>query len=100
MHVVFTAQQRVIDDPDTEAREIVPDLSPGGRGPATACVEIIGHVYQKEVRGVSKKTKKEVALWETRLLVGPHDEYITKDRTGPLPRIVRNPTIPMMIEVS
>lgn len=100
MHVVYTAQQRIIDDPDTEAREIVPDLSPGSRGPATAAVEIIGHVYQKEVRGVNKKTKREVSKWETRLLVGPHEEYITKDRTGALPRIMRNPTIPMMIEVS
>lgn len=100
LHVVFTAQQRIIDDPDTEAREIVPDLSPGGRGPATACVEIIGHVYQKEVRGVSKRTKREVSTWETRLLVGPHEEYITKDRTGALPRIMRNPTVLQMIEAS
>jgi hypothetical protein len=100
MHVVFTAQQRIIDDPDTEAREIVPDLSPGGRGPATACVEIIGHVYQKEVRGIDKKRKREVSKWETRLLVGPHDEYTTKDRTGSLGRVMRNPTIPNMIEAS
>jgi hypothetical protein len=99
LNVIITAQQRVIDDPDTEAREIVPDLSPGSRGPATAAVDIIGHVYQKEVRAVNKATKKEVSKWETRMLVGPHDEYITKDRTGALPRVVRNPTVPSIMEV-
>jgi AAA domain len=100
MHVIYTAQQRTIDDPDTEAREIVPDLSPGSRGPSTSAVGIIGHVFQKEVRAVDRKTKKEVSRWETRLLVGPHEEYTTKDRTGALGRVVRKPTIPMMIEAA
>jgi hypothetical protein len=100
LNVVITAQQRTIDDPDTESREIVPDLSPGSRGPLTAAVDIIGHVYQREVRSVDKSTKKEVKKWETRMLSGPHEEMITKDRTGSLPRVMRDPTIPKMIEVS
>jgi hypothetical protein len=98
MHVVFVAQERVVDDPDTETRERVPDLSPGSRATATACVEVIGRVYQREVRAV--RNKREVKAWETRLLVGPHDEYVTKDRTGSLGRIVRNPTIPSIIEAA
>lgn len=96
LHVVFTAQERTVDDPETETRERVPDLSPGSRATATACVDIIGRLYQKEVRGV--KNKKEVTRWEARMLVGPSDEYVTKDRTGVLGRIVRNPNIPEILE--
>jgi hypothetical protein len=91
LHVIFTAQERTVDDPETESRERVPDLSPGSRATATACVDVIGRVYQREVRKVvGKKEKKD---WETRMLVGPSDEYITKDRTGALGRIVQNPNI-------
>jgi hypothetical protein len=100
MHVIFLAQERTVDDPDNETTERVPDLSPGTRATATACVDIIGRIYQREVRVVSKTKKKEVKGWEARLLVGPHDEYTTKDRTGSLGRIVRNPTIPMMLEAA
>lgn len=96
MHVIFTAQERTVDDPDEETTERVPDLSPGSRATATACVGIIGRIYKKEVRATSKG--KEVRGWETRLLVGPHDEYTTKDRTGVLGRIMREPTIPKILQ--
>lgn len=98
MHVVFVAQERVVDDPDSETTERVPDLSPGSRATATACVDIIGRMYQREVRGT--KNKKEVSIWEPRMLVGPHEEFTTKDRTGVLGRIMRNPSIPKIIELS
>jgi hypothetical protein len=97
MHVLFTAQERTVDDPDEETRERVPDLSPGSRGTLTSCVGIIGRVYKKEVRTVDAKRKKEVSKWETRMLVGPSDEFITKDRTGQLGRIMRNPTMAQII---
>lgn len=101
MNVIFVAQERVMGDPDSDdVLEHVPDLSPNPRGFATASVGIIGRVYQKKVRTIDKKTKKETEVWETRMLVGPHDEYTTKDRTGQLGRIVRNPTVPMMIEAA
>jgi hypothetical protein len=99
-HVIFVAQERVIDDEDTESIERVPDLSPGSRATATACVDIIGRIYQKEVRKGGKKKGKEVTVWESRMLVGPHDEYTTKDRTGSLGRIVRNPTVPKFLEAA
>ena len=100
MHVIFVAQERVVDNEDEGTRERVPDLSPGTRAIATACVEIIGRIYQKEVRSVDKRTKKEVSKWETRMLVGPHDEFTTKDRTGSLGRIMRQPTVPKIIEAA
>jgi hypothetical protein len=98
MHVIFLAQERTVDDPDNETTERVPGLSPGSRATATACVDIIGRIYKKEVAGTRKG--KEVKTWETRMLVGPHDEYTTKDRTGNLGRIVRNPTVPMFLEAA
>lgn len=63
-------------------------------------VDIIGHVYKREVRAVNKETKREVKRWETLLLVGPHEVYVTKDRTGVLDRIVRNPTMPTIIDAA
>jgi hypothetical protein len=104
MNVVFVCQERIDkgSDGDEEAtNRRVPDLSPSVRGIALAAVEIIGRVYQKEVRTVNKKTKKETTRWETRMLVGAHEDYDTGNRAGAaLPRIIRNPTMQMMIEAS
>jgi hypothetical protein len=62
-------------------------------------VDIIGRIYQKE-RRVGTKKGKEKTKWETRMLVGPHDDYTTKDRTGALGRIVVEPTIPQILQVA
>lgn len=97
LHVVFTAQERTYDNEEEERVERVPDLSPGSRATATACVDIIGRMYRKEKRWAAKGGR-EKKVWETRMLVGPHDDYITKDRTGVLGRIVVDPTIPDILE--
>jgi hypothetical protein len=97
MHVIFIAQERTLSEEDEVTVEHVPDLSPGSRGVATGAVDIIGRVFQREVRVASKKKGKEVKKWQTRLLVGPHDEYTTKDRTGALGRIMNDPTVPKML---
>jgi hypothetical protein len=99
MHVIYTAQERVVGDED-EPGEHVPDMSAANRKIATGAVQIIGRIYQKEVRKVKKGSKKEVKRWETRMLVGPHDEYTTKDRTGALGRIVSNPNVPDIIRLN
>jgi phage nucleotide-binding protein len=95
MNVVFTAQIRNGKDRnDEEAEDLwVPDMSPNPRSQLTAAVDIIGYVHQAEVRAVNKRTKRETTKHEHRMLVGPHDNYITKDRTGQLGRIVRNPNL-------
>lgn len=97
MHVIFTAQERTYDNEEEERLERVPDLSPGSRATATACVDVIGRMYQKE-RRTAVKGGKERVKWETRMLVGPHDDYTTKDRTGVLGRIVVEPSIPEILE--
>lgn len=98
MHVIFIAQERNIDDEETGTTERVPDLSPGVRGVAMGAVDIIGRIYQKEVRTVDKKKKKTKSDWEARMLVGPHDEYGTGGRTIALGRIIRKPNIPDILE--
>lgn len=99
MHVVFVAQERSVDNEEGES-EKVPDLSPASRATAMSSVDIIGRIFQKEVRVINKQTQKETKAWETLMLVGPHEVYTTKDRTGVLPRIVRKPTIKMLIKAS
>lgn len=94
MNVIFVCQERSIDNEEGET-EKVPDLSPGSRATATACVDFIGRIYTREVRVV--KGKKTTKAWRTLMLIGPHDVYLTKDRSGVLPRIVPNPSIPQMI---
>lgn len=93
MHVVFIAQERSFENDETGETEKVPDLSPGSRSMATACVDFIGHIRAKEVRAVNKRTKRETKKWKTIMLIGPHEQYLTKDRSGVLPRLVPDPSI-------
>lgn len=101
MHVVFICQERVDkgndDDEDSEIRaRIVPDLSPGLRGDAMSAVGIMGRMYKRPVR--TGKGKKEKIRWETRMLVGDHEDYETKDRTFQLGYITRKPSMKKIIE--
>jgi hypothetical protein len=104
MHVVFVCQERVDRGSDEEEESgevrprIVPDLSPGLRADAMGSVEIMGRVYRRAVR--RGKGKKATTVWETRMLVGDHEDYETKDRTGQLGYIVKDPSMDMMIEAS
>lgn len=102
MHVVFTALERIVGDED-EPESHVPDLNPGTRGTVLAAVDVIGRTYVKEVRTAKKskgKKSKEKKEWVPHMLVGPHDYYETKDRTGELGRIVKNPTVPLLLEAA
>lgn len=104
MNVVFVCQVRKDRNDDEEDLTVnwVPDLSPSVRGMAMAAVEIMGYIFRKQIRTVKevKGKKKTSTKWETMMLVGPHENYETKDRTGKLGHIVRNPTMPMMIQAS
>jgi len=94
MHVIFTAQERVITDEDGEEPVLhTPDLPAGSRGIAMGSVGVIGRIYRQEVKIRNKTTKKVTTRWEDRLLVGPHETYDTKDRTNNLGDVVRRPTM-------
>jgi hypothetical protein len=81
MHVIFLAQERrgFTEDED-EAPEIFPDVSPSVRTTLTASVDIIGHVFTKEVVKKGEKGKGETVA-SYRMLIGPSERYITKDRS-------------------
>lgn len=98
MHVIFTAQERVINDEDTDEPALhTPDLPAGSRGIAMGSVSIIGRLYRQEVRVRNKTTKQITERWEDRMLVGPHEEYDSKDRTNNLGNVVRRPTMAQVI---
>jgi hypothetical protein len=94
MHVIFTAQERVISDEDGDEPALhTPDLPAGSRGIAMGSVSIIGRMFRQEVKIRNKATKEVTSRWEDRMLVGPHEEYDTKDRTNNLGSVVRRPTM-------
>lgn len=97
MHVVFLAQERRgFTEDDDDAPEVFPELSPGVRNTLTPAVDIIGRIYVqavaktvvKEVKGKKKKVKVEGI--DHRLLIGPHEVYVTGDRSEVgLPNVIR-----------
>lgn len=99
LHVVFVCQVRKDYNEDEEASDLfVPDLSPASRAIATASVGVMGYVYQGQVtKGKGKKSNKQ---WVPKMLVGPHENFMTKDRTGLLGRTVINPSINKIIEAN
>lgn len=103
LNVVFVCQERIDksgEDEEETTNRRVPDLSPSVRGIAMASVEVMGRIYKRKVRTVNPKTKKETSQWQTRMLVGPHEDYETKDRTGVLGNILVNPTMEHIIKAS
>lgn len=93
MHVVFLAQEKFED----RTGQHVPDMSPGPRGIALGSVGIIGRLYKREFRVVNRRTRREMKTWKTLMLVAPHDDFVTKDRTYRLGNIVVEPTMPKII---
>ena len=106
MHTVFLAHERVTESEDDETEEtrieVVPSLSPAPRETLIGAVHVIGRMYVREVEKISKKQKKSIKVQERRMLIGPHDKYISGVRVDPAsdfkpPRVVRNPTLPYFI---
>ena len=96
LNVIFLAQERVTNDEDTgEAIWHGPDLPNSSRGTLLGCVGVTGRLYKREVK---VKGRKGNPKFEVRMLVGPHEEFETGDRTRALPHILRNPTIPKIVE--
>lgn len=99
MHVVFTAQVRTITDDDTgEVLDYAVDLPAGSRGAANGAVSVLGYLEPREVR-VRDKNGKVTRRWTDHMLLGPNHEYSSlKDRTNQLGPILKNPTMPAVIE--
>jgi hypothetical protein len=97
MHVIFTAQERVIRDKDTEeVIDITVDLPAGARGTVMGCVGILGRMVPKEIRIKSEgKVRKE---WVDNLITAKHEVMKTKDRTNGLPSVLKRPVMGDIIE--
>lgn len=99
MNVIFTALSRTRisgEEGDEEEISYGPACSPSIAGHLEAAVDIIGHlttrevqVKRKEADGSSKTTK----VVRRRLLVGPHAQYMTKDRHGLFGQFIDNPNL-------
>lgn len=98
MHVVFLAQERVINDEDTDEPALhTADVAAGARGTLLGSVGIVGRLFSREVVVRNATTKKKSKKWIDLMLVGPHEQFDTKDRTNNLGVIVKQPTGPKLI---
>ena len=106
MNTIFTALARTRDTGEGEEDEVMitgPNLSPAIAAHATAAVGTIGYLtkrevivkYSKEVDGEMKKFKRKEI--RRRLLVGPQERYITKDRNGLFGEFVDSPDLSVML---
>lgn len=99
MHVVYLCQERVIDDEDSDEPAFhTADLPAGARGTMTGAVGILGRIFSREMTVRNRTTKKKTTKWIDLMLVGPHEQFDTKDRTNNLGVIVQQPTGPKLIE--
>jgi hypothetical protein len=100
MNTVFTALARTRDTGEGDEDEVMitgPNLSPAIASHVTAAVGTIGYLMKREVviKNKAKNTvRKEV---RRRLLVGPQERYITKDRNGLFGDYVDAPNLTEML---
>ena len=101
MGIIFTAQERQMEAFDSEEDEdyeenaawYVPDLPKSVKGASNAIVDVIGRLYV--VRIDDDPPKRERRLW-----VGDSAKYDTGYRSDfVLPDMIRNPTVPKLVEL-
>jgi hypothetical protein len=105
MHVVYTAQERVIrveddnrgeDELSDEPAYFVADLPNGVRGTLNSIVDVIGRLYveRADVRLKDGTTEERM---QRRLWIGLHEKYDTGFRSDyTLPDFIKQPTIPKL----
>jgi energy-coupling factor transporter ATP-binding protein EcfA2 len=100
MNVIFTALVRTRAGGEDEADETLytgPALSPSIGGHLEAAVGMIGFLTTREVV-VKRKNGQRNRVVRRRLMVGPSERYMTKDRDGLFPQYVDNPDLTAMLE--
>ena len=110
MNVIFTALQRkqVSGDEDHgDDQEIFysPAWTPGIAGHLEAAVGMIGYLHtsqvyapRKEAEKGKKSKKKRERISRTRLIIGPSDRYLTKDRYGLMVPHIDSPNITRILK--
>jgi hypothetical protein len=101
MTAIFTALQRtrqVGEDEDISDMIISPACSPSVGGHLEAAVDLIGHLSTREVKVKRKGEDTVRTVVRRRLLTGPSERYVTKDRLGVFGMYVDAPDVTTMIE--
>lgn len=91
MNIIFTAHERTKEEEDGDV-ETYPLMTPGLRSHWEGMMDLIGRLYTREME---VKGKRKIVR---RMLVGPHDKYISKSRSKRLPRIIKDPTFPSILK--
>lgn len=95
-YIIFTAQEREKETEEDDGSTTVlrhPSLSPRPLNVLLGVVDIIGRMYVKQT--VDKQGND---IFERRMLLGPHEEYISGNRYDELRHIERNPTLGKFIK--
>lgn len=89
-------RRRQTDDEDADVDYVIgPDAQPSVKGFLMGQMDIIGRLYVKQLK---EDDDSEKITTERRLLTGTHEVYEAGDRSGNLPRILRNPTMTKILE--
>jgi AAA domain len=98
MNVIFTALSRTRisgEEGDDEEISYGPACSPSIAGHLEAAVDVIGHLTTREIHVKKKEGEKveRIKVIRRRMLVGPHAQYMTKDRHGLFGEYIDNPNL-------
>jgi hypothetical protein len=85
-HVIFTSHERTEDEDEQSTKW--PDMQNAVKNRLCGAVDIIGRTYHREYKG-----KMTACLY-----VGPHETWVTKDRSGVLPDEIKRPDLAKIIE--
>lgn len=103
MNGVFTAlvRSRQGGDGDDELAEMTygPACSPSIAGHLEAAVDTIGHLSVIRVQKKDKKTQRTTTVVRRRLITGPTDRFLTKDRNNAFGAYIDNPTVTRMLDL-
>lgn len=103
MNGVFTAlvrsKQGGEGDDDMAEMTYGPACSPSIAGHLEAAVDTIGHLSVIRTQKVDKKTKRTTTVVRRRLITGPSERYLTKDRNNAFGPYIDNPTVSRMLDL-
>lgn len=88
MHVILSSHELREDDEDEESGRW-PDLQRAVKNRVPGMVDIIGRAYHREIKDKTTPC----------IFFGAHETWLTKDRSGCLPKEMKNPTLGKIISL-
>jgi len=93
MHTIITALEKDDKDELTGARKVLPMLSGQLARQVAAFMDIVGYYYVKQF-GIG-----EAAEYKRLMLTSATQKYTAKDRSGKLPPVIEDPTMPQLFDM-